>query len=158
MARMHARKRGKSGSKRPPRTAPPIWLEYTVEDIENLVVKLRKEGYSTAMIGTILRDQYGIPTVKLFRDPDNPNRKLTITRILEKHGLAPEIPEDLMFLIKRAVNLRKHLEQHPKDLHSMRGLQLIESKIKRLVKYYKRKGKLPKDWRYDPEQAKLLVR
>ncbi|HIQ50834.1 MAG TPA: 30S ribosomal protein S15, partial [Nautiliaceae bacterium] len=49
------------------------------------------------------------------------------------------------------------LENHPKDLHSKRGLQLIESKIKRLVKYYKRKKVLPENWKYTPEIAKLLV-
>ncbi len=154
MARMHARKRGgKSGSKRPPRTAPPTWVEYTAEEVEGgLVVKLRKEGYSAAMIGTILRDQYGIPSVKLITGKK-------ITKILEENGLAPQIPEDLMALIRKAVNLRKHLEMHPKDRHSMRGgLQLTESKIRRLVKYYRRTGKLPAKWRYDPEQAKLLVR
>ncbi|HDI10435.1 MAG TPA: 30S ribosomal protein S15, partial [Euryarchaeota archaeon] len=61
-------------------------------------------------------------------------------------------------LIKRAVNLREHLDKHPKDLHSRRGLILIESKIRRLVKYYVNKGVLPEGWKYDPEQAKLLVR
>lgn len=151
MARIHARRRGKSGSKKPPRTAPPAWVEYTAEEVEGLVVKLRKEGYSAAMIGTILRDQYGIPSVRLVTGKK-------ITKILEENGLAPEIPEDLMALIRKAVNLRKHLEQHPKDKHSMRGLQLTESKIRRLVKYYRRTGKLPAKWRYDPEQAKLLVR
>ncbi|WP_297476078.1 30S ribosomal protein S15, partial [Thermococcus sp.] len=81
-----------------------------------------------------------------------------ITKILEENGLAPDIPEDLMALIRKAVKLRKHLEMHPKDKHSRRGLQLTESKIRRLVKYYRRTGKLPAKWRYDPEQAKLLVR
>jgi small subunit ribosomal protein S15 len=151
MARLHTYKRGKSGSKRPPRTTAPTWVEYTSEEVENLVIKLRKEGYSAAMIGTILRDQYGIPSVRLITGK-------RITRILEENGLAPQIPEDLMFLIRKAVNLRRHLEEHPKDLHSKRGLQLIESKIRRLVKYYRRTGKLPPKWRYDPEQAKLLVR
>ncbi|MBC7095668.1 30S ribosomal protein S15 [Thermococcus sp.] len=151
MARLHARKRGKSGSKKPPRTAPPTWVDYTAEEVENLVVKLRKDGHSVAMIGTILRDQYGIPSVRLITGKK-------ITKILEENNLAPELPEDLMFLIRKAVKLRKHLEQHPKDLHSRRGLQLTESKIRRLVKYYRETGKLPANWRYDPEQAKLLVR
>lgn len=76
---------------------------------------------------------------------------------MKEHGLYPKVPEDLLNLMRRAVNLRKHLEQHPKDLHSKRGLQLIESKIRRLVKYYKSKGVLPADWRYTPETARLLV-
>lgn len=151
MVRLHTYKRGKSGSKKPPRTAPPTWVEYTAEEVEGLVVSLAKQGYSSAMIGTILRDQYGIPSVKLITGKK-------ITKILEENNLAPQIPEDLMALIKKAVNLRKHLEQHPKDLHSRRGLQLVESKIRRLVKYYRNTGRLPAEWRYDPETAKLLVR
>ena len=148
MARMYARKKGKSGSKKPLTKA--TWVEYSPEEVEQLVIKLAKEGYSSAKIGLILRDQYGIPSVR-----DVTGKK--ITKILAEHGLAPKIPEDLFNLMKRAVNLRKHLEVHKKDKHSRRGLELIESKIRRLAKYYIRKGKLPKDWKYDPEKAKIWV-
>ena len=60
-------------------------------------------------------------------------------------------------LIKRAARVRRHLEEHPKDYHSKRGLQLIESKIYRLSRYYKRKGVLPKDWRYRPERVSIFA-
>ena len=56
------------------------------------------------------------------------------------------------------MNLRKHLEKNKKDYSSKRGLELTESKIRRLVKYYKKRKVLPEDWKYDPEKAKLLVR
>ncbi|WP_088334776.1 30S ribosomal protein S15 [Methanopyrus sp. KOL6] len=144
MARMHSRDKGKSGSTRPPRVAPPSWVEYSPEEVESLVVDLAKQGYEPAMIGIKLRDEYGIPDVKLITGKK-------VTEILEEHGLAPELPEDLLNLIRRAKRVREHLKRHPKDLHSKRGLQLIESKIHRLVKYYKRKGILPEDWKYDPE-------
>lgn len=150
MARMHARRRGKSGSKKPLRKSPPTWVRYKPEEVEALVIKLAKQGKRMAEIGMELRDVYGIPSVKMIT-------KKKILKILREAGLEPEIPEDLMNLIKRAVLVRKHLETHKKDLHSKRGLQLIESKINRLVKYYKRKGKLPADWKYEPEKAKLLV-
>jgi len=148
---MHARKRGRSGSTRPYRTSPPEWVKYTPEEVEDLIVKLSKEGAPPSQIGIILRDQYGIPRAKLITGK-------RITKILKEKGLLQDIPEDLMNLIKRAVNLREHLDKHPKDLHSRRGLILIESKIRRLVKYYVNKGVLPEGWKYDPEQAKLLVR
>ena len=64
-------------------------------------------------------------------------------------------PEDLKALIKKALNLRKHLEVHKKDKHNMRGLQLIEAKIWRLSNYYKEKGVLPADWKYDPERLRI---
>jgi len=36
-----------------------------------------------------------------------------ILRILKIAGLAPELPEDLYHLIKKAVNIRRHLEKKP---------------------------------------------
>ncbi len=150
MSRMHSGKRGRSSSKRPYRTAPPQWVEYSSAEIEDLIVKLAKEGKGPSGIGVILRDQYGIPNTKLIT-------KSRITEILEKKGLKKEIPEDLTELLKKAVNLNRHWAANPQDMVSKRGGQLVESKIKRLAKYYKREGKLPVDWNYDIATAKLLV-
>lgn len=63
-----------------------------------------------------------------------------------------------MNLIKRAVNIRDHLKENPKDLHTKRGLTIIESRIRRLGKYYVNDGELPEGWRYDPQEAALLVK
>mgnify|MGYP001426021497 CR=1 FL=1 len=131
--------------------AKPEWTEYSNEEIEELILKLRKEGKSTSVIGVILRDQYGIPDVKAVTG-------LKITAILEKHDQTEEYPEELINLIKKAVNIRDHLEENPKDLHTKRGLRIIESKIRRLVRYYVREGVLPEGWRYDPKTAALLVK
>jgi small subunit ribosomal protein S15 len=38
-----------------------------------------------------------------------------------------------------------------------RNLQLIESKIRRLVKYYKREEVLPQTWEYSLKNAELLL-
>ncbi|MEM5870871.1 MAG: 30S ribosomal protein S15 [Candidatus Aenigmatarchaeota archaeon] len=124
--------------------------KYSKEEVEKLVVKLAREGYMPSMIGLILRDSYGIPNVKEITGKN-------ILQILEKNDIRLEIPEDLLNLMKRAVRLREHLSIHKKDKSSQRGLILIESKIRRLEKYYKRVGKLPKDWKYDPETAKIIV-
>lgn len=129
----------------------PDWIEYSTEEIEELILKLNKEGNSASKIGVILRDQYGIPDVKVVTG-------MKITKILEKHDQALEYPEDLMNLIRKAVNVRDHLEENPKDLHTRRGLQLMESRIRRLVKYYVREGVLPQGWRYEPKKAALLVK
>lgn len=146
------RDKGASHSTRPARAGPPRWLklEMSPTDVELLAVELAKRGYTPSIIGAILRDQYGIPLVKQVT-----GKKLE--EILEKHLVKLTIPEDLYMLIKRAVNLRRHLEEHPKDYHSKKGLIEIESKIHRLVKHYKKVGKIPPEWEYDPEKAKLLV-
>ena len=151
MARIHARRGGRSGSRAPFRRQPPEWVPLSPQEVEELVVKLAQEGKTTAEIGMILRDQYGIPSVKLV------TRK-KITRILRERGLEPQIPEDLLALMRKAVRLAEHLERHRKDLHNMRGLQLIEAKIHRLVSYYKEIGRLPKDWKYSRSLARVLAK
>ncbi|MCD6522932.1 MAG: 30S ribosomal protein S15 [Candidatus Diapherotrites archaeon] len=151
MARMHARKKGKSGSKRPPTKIAPEWVDMSAKQVEELVVKLAKEGKSMSIIGVILRDQYGIPSIKAVCGK-------SVKDILKENNLLPELPEDLRNLMEKAVKLRKHLEKNKKDLHNRRGLMLIESKIKRLQKYYKRKKVLPQNWYYNPEEAALLVK
>jgi small subunit ribosomal protein S15 len=151
MARMHSRKKGKSSSTRPVRTAPPKWVEHSPKDMEAIIVKLAKKGESPSKIGIILRDQYGVPLIKTQTNK-------TITQILAKNGIKPEIPEDLMNLLRRAVNLDKHNTANHKDMSSKRGMQLIEAKIRRLAKYYKRIGRLPEDWKYNLNQAKLIVK
>lgn len=150
MARMHSGKKGKSGSTRPYRTSPPEWVEYQPQELEGLMLKLAKKGENPSVIGAILRDQYGMPSVKLIL-------KERITKILDKK-IKREIPEDLMNLIKKAVALEKHHTANPQDMTAKRGVQLAESKIKRLVKYYIREGRLPPDWTYDLAKAKLLVK
>jgi small subunit ribosomal protein S15 len=151
MARMHSRKKGKSASTRPVRKSAPKWVEHSPKDLEAIIVKLAKKGESPSKIGIILRDQYGVPLVKT-----QTNKK--ITQILTENEIKPEIPEDLMNLLRRAVNMDKHNTANHKDMGSKRGMQLIEAKIRRLVKYYKRAGRLPRDWKYNLEQAKLIVK
>ena len=150
MARMHARRKGKSGSTYPiERQKHPEWSSLNPREIESRVIELAKSGKATAEIGLILRDQYAVPDVKLATGK-------SITKILEANNIKPEIPEDLRNLISTALSLRKHLETNKKDLHNKRGLHLTESKIRRLAKYYIGTGKLPEKWKYSPEQAKLL--
>lgn len=78
-------------------------------------------------------------------------------RILKASGLAPEIPEDLYQLIKKAVGMRKHLEKNRKDCDCKYRLILIESRIHRLARYYKRTGALPPTFKYQSATASALV-
>lgn len=150
MARIYSKKRGKAGSTRPLKKGKITWLRYNKKEIEQLIIKLAKQEKRQSEIGIILRDTYGIPDVKRIL-----NKKISV--ILKENKLQSELPEDLMNLIKREINIMKHLETNKKDMPAKRGLQLTESKINRLVKYYKKTGRLAKDWKYDREKAKLLV-
>ena len=150
MARMHSRKKGRSGSTRPARLEKPVWVEYSVEEVENLVVKLARKGYSASMIGVVLRDSYGIPLVKVVTGKP-------ISQILKDNEIEALLPEELSNLVKKALTIRKHLESNHKDLEAKKGLNRTESKIYRLIKYYKKKKKLPVDFKYDPEKIRTLV-
>lgn len=150
MARKYSGARGKSGSTKPSVKSVPSWLSHKAKEIELLIVKLAKEGRTASVIGLTLRDVYGVPDVKVATGK-------SITKILAERKLSKDIPEDLMAVIRRAVFLRKHMAENKQDMTAKRGLQLTESKIRKLVKYYKSHGKLPMEWRYDPERIKLVV-
>lgn len=150
MARMHSRKRGSSGSTRPARLEKPVWVELSPEEVENEVVKLARRGSSKSMIGTILRDSRGVPLVKVVTGKK-------ITQILQENEIEAPLPEELANLVRKALNIRNHLETNHKDKESRKGLNRCESKIYRLIKYYKKKKKLPADFKYDPEKIRTLV-
>ena len=65
MARMHARRRGQSGSRRPLVSKAPEWVGLESDEIVETVGKLASQGRSSAEIGLILRDQYAVPNVRL---------------------------------------------------------------------------------------------
>merc|ERR1719217_1351750 len=98
------------------------------------VTKLAKKGLTPSQIGVILRDSHGIAQVSHVTGSK-------ILRMLKKGGLAPEIPEDLYCLIKKAVQVRKHLDKF--------RLILIESRIHRTSRYYKTVKALPPTWKYE---------
>ncbi len=150
MGRMYSGKKGKSGSKKPVKKHKLTWIRYSNKEIEQLIIKLAKQGKSQSEIGMILRDTYGVPSVR-----DILKKKLY--KILEENKIIPKLPEDLTSLIKNEIKIIKHFERNKKDMHAKRGLLLTESKIHRLSKYYKRIGKLPQNWTYDRKQAEILV-
>jgi len=148
LARLYTSKRGKSGSIRPVSKKAPPWVKYKPEEVEAVMLKLAKEGHNASNIGMMLRDQYGIALVK-------PILGKKIGEVLASAGLAPKVPEDLESLLKKAEGLRKHLERNKKDYSTKRRLALVESKIHRLVKYYKASKMLEPDWKYKPMAASV---
>jgi small subunit ribosomal protein S13e len=78
---------------------------------------------------------------------------------LERSSASPLTPhpEPPRSLIKKAVSVRKHLERSRKDKDAKFRLILIESRVHRLARYYKRVGQLPPNWKYDSATASTLV-
>ena len=65
------------------------------------------------------------------------------------------MPEDLGNLIRKAQGMAVHMDKNKKDLHNKRNMQIIEARIHKLSRYYKREGKLPKNWKYEPKIASV---
>lgn len=151
MARLHKHRKGKSASTRPFLKANPAWVGMEKADVEATILRMHQEGLSAAAIGVRLRDGFGVPSVRLATGR-------SVTEILRSKGATSAIPDDLAGLIKRAADLQTHLKGHRKDLSNKRGLQLIESKIRRLSKYYKVRGVLPETWDYSLKLAELQVK
>jgi small subunit ribosomal protein S15 len=150
MARMYTGKKGVSKSVRPAERKNPVWVRYKPTEVEMLIAKFAKEGKSSSQIGLMLRDTYGIPDVKALLGK-------SVTQVLEAKKLKPDVPEDLMNLIRKSVKLKTHLEENKGDNVTKRSLTITESKIRRLVKYYKANERLPANWTYDPAKIKLMI-
>lgn len=150
MARMHSNGKGSSGSKKPDSKAPSAWSNSDKKEVEELIIELSNAGNSTASIGTILRDRYAVPNVRLVTGE-------RISKILSRNDITTKYPEDMMNLMRRALGLIDHLNNNSKDLHNRRQLALCESKIRRLARYYKRNGALSDSWSYKRDQLRLMV-
>lgn len=151
MARIHTRRKGQAGSRRPSTLRVPEWMNRDARWVEGMVIELAKAGNSPSVIGQILRDQYGVPLVKVITGK-------TIMGIVRENKLGRQVPEDIRSLISRAALMKRHLEENKSDFVTKRRLQLVESKIHRLSRYYRRKRVLPADWKYSVDQAAVLLR
>ncbi len=133
---------------RPVSRRPPSWCKYQPEEVESFIIKLAKEGHSLSSIGTVLRDQYAIPLVK-------PITGKSISDTLKAANLAPTMPEDLTNLMKKAQSLAVHMDKNKKDLHNKRNMQIIEARIHKLSRYYKREGVISKNFKYEAKIASV---
>ncbi len=150
MSRIHSGRKGRSGSHRPYPLTRPEWISLDSEEVTEQAVKLSKSGLNAAQVGTALRDTYGVPSVRAVTGE-------RMTGLLAKQGIRPDLPDDLQALLKRVVHLQRHLATHPKDLANRRGLNLMESRIRRLARYYRQRKKLPENWSYTSAGAVLQV-
>lgn len=143
-------RKGISQSALPYRRTVPTWLKLTADEVKDQIYKLGKKGLTPSQIGVILRDSHGVAQVRFVTG----NK---ILRIMKAMGHVPDLPEDLYYLIKKAVAIRRHLERNRKDKDAKFRLILVESRIHRLARYYKTKSVLPPNWKYESSTASALV-
>merc|ERR1712031_33345 len=98
-----------------------------------------KKGLTPSQIGVLMRDVYGTPHVRFLTGKK-------ILRILKKRGAAPTLPEDLY-----------HLNKNRKDTDCKFRLILVESRIHRLTRYYKRTSQVAPTWKYESGKASAMV-
>ncbi len=148
MGRLHTHNHGKSHSTRPITLKKPSWITQTPKEIEEIITKYGKEGLTSSQIGIKLRDQHAIPLAK-------PIINKGITQVLDENNLKSDLPEDLANIVNKSVGLQKHLKTNKSDRRNVRSLELIEAKVHRLQVYYKRIGRIPKNWKYKSVVAQL---
>ena len=146
---MHSRAKGKSGSTKPIKKVPS-WAAYKEKDVEKLITKYAKAGKSSSEIGIILRDNYGINSIKALTGKK-------VQAVLVENNLNKKLPEDLLSLIQKMIDIKQHLEKNKQDMTAKRGLQLTSSKIMRLIKYYKKSKKLAADWKFNQSRLKMYI-
>lgn len=117
--------KGKTTSNKTEEKEKPVWLKFSEQDVEAIVLKLAKQGLTSEKIGLELRDSYGIPKAKLV------GKK--INQILKEHNLDKNAA--LLNLGKKQQVLKKHLEKHKQDKKSKRALSLISARISKVQKY-----------------------
>ena len=150
MARMHSKGKGTSGSSKPNNDTAPSWSESDKGTVEELILKYANEGHSSAKIGTLLRDMHAVPDVRLVMGE-------RISQTLSRNNLESTYPEDMMNLMRKALSLIDHLSSNKKDLHNRRQLELCESRLRRLAKYYVGTGRISSTWTYKRDQLRLMV-
>ena len=131
-----------------PSTMKSDWVKITPEQIGKLVVEMNKEGHNASQIGIKLRDEHAISSIKSVTGKN-------MKEFMEENGIKQEIPEDLEALVKRALSLQNHLKSNKGDRKNVRSLELLEAKVHRLSKYYKKKNIIPKNWKYKSVIAQL---
>src|SRR3989344_6877820 len=111
-----------SKTKKPSKIEKPVWLKYTEEEVKAIILKLANKGMTAEKIGLVLRDQYGIPKVKIY--------ELKIKKILEEKNKYEE--PAIKNLNEKAVKIEKHYNKHKKDKKAERSMIITKAKLKKI--------------------------
>jgi len=101
----------------------PAWLKIKEDELKKIIAELAQK-YQPAQIGLILRDQYGIPTTKIY------SKKLK--SYLKEQGI--ETKPELENAQKKLENLKKHLKNNITDKKAKHKLQKAQSRVQILKK------------------------
>ncbi len=104
----------------------PTWLKYTKEEVVAIVKKLAEKDITSEKIGLILRDQYGIPSVRLYG-------------IKMKEAMEDKFQEPTTLnLDKKLKKIIYHFKKNKQDKKSERALVITKAKLKKRTDYIKK--------------------
>ena len=103
----------------------PTWVKMKEPELKKIILEL-SENNAPSKIGHILRDQYGIPTTKIFGK--------SLKEYLEELDIKRN--EDLENAIKKVDGLKEHLKNNITDRKAKHKLQHAQSRINIIKKYF----------------------
>jgi ribosomal protein S15P/S13E len=109
----------------------PAWLKVSEEEIKKAIAELAGK-YQPAQIGLILRDQYGLPSTRIF------GKKLSV--YLKELGIDTSGVE-LQNVEKKVENIKEHLKKHEQDKKARHKIQKPQSRVSRIKRYLEKKAK-----------------
>jgi small subunit ribosomal protein S15 len=107
----------------------PVWLTYTEEEVKAIILKLSEKGLTAEKIGLVLRDQYGIPKVKIYN--------LKISKVLKEKD--KYIDPDIKNLDKKLEKVITHYKKNKQDKRAERSLIITKSRSKKREDYQKKR-------------------
>ena len=120
-----------SKTKKPIKIEKPVWLKFTKEEIEAIILKLAEKGLTAEKIGLVLRDQYGVPKAKIY--------DIKISKILKQKDKYEEpTNKNLKIKLDKVIN---HYKKNKQDKTAERSLIITKAKLKKRDDYKKKKVK-----------------
>ena len=107
----------------------PVWLKYSDDEVKAIIIKLADKGLTAEKIGLVLKDQYGIPKVKLYN--------LKIKKVLEEKDKFKE-PTTINLQTKLG-KIIEHYKKNKQDKRAERALIITKAKLKKREDYHNKK-------------------
>lgn len=108
----------------------PVWLKLSEEELKKIIATLA-EKYQPAQIGLILRDQYGVPTTKVY------GKKIS--------AYLKEIGKNDFFEVKnievKVEKIKEHMKKNVTDKKAKHKFQKANSRLNALRKYFSKRKK-----------------
>lgn len=103
----------------------PTWVKMKEPELKKIIVELA-DKHAPSKIGMILRDQYGIPTTRIY------GKKLKA--YLKEAGI--ERNEDLENAEKKVERIREHLKENVTDRKAKHKFQKAQARLNVTRKYF----------------------